>query len=88
MATDYQMRSESIDAALMETGSEEFKADLAAVMTTLRPYRDFTVAEAVARIGRVTPVKGRDDMLLIRPCDHAPGSRDVDWALIRQNLPQ
>ena len=68
-------------------GSSGLKEIVTDVRAFLRPYRTMTIRDAVRRVAAMEPVTERRGAPTVRPREYSPGSRNVDWPLIKRHLP-
>jgi hypothetical protein len=69
-----------------ENGSPQLRLKTAEARKFLRTFEGMTLDDAIRRISAMKPADL--DTPLIKPADFSPGSRRVDWMLIRQHLPE
>jgi hypothetical protein len=75
-------------AKLIEAkGSPELKEALSDARTFLRTFQRMSVSEAVDYVATLEKVGSGRRTPLIQPFKFAPGSQNVNWELIRRNVP-
>jgi hypothetical protein len=68
-------------------GSLELKRDLSEARRFLKTFEGKTVSQAVRQVAAMEKVGSGQRLPVIRPTKFAPGSQNVDWELIKKNLP-
>ncbi len=69
-------------------GSEELRRELVSLREVLDEFERASVGEAMHKASSMTKAEKGRVMTVINPHALAPGSRKVDWELIRKHLPE
>jgi hypothetical protein len=77
-----------ISKVIRVKGSEELKQKLAEALEFLKTFKDMSIRQAVHHVSTMKKARKGKEMLAIQPMKLAPGSKHVDWELIKQNLPR
>lgn len=76
-----------ISKVINTKGSEDLKQKLAEALDFLKTFKGMSVSQAVRHVSTMEKASSGKEMLAIQPMKLAPGSKNVDWELIKKNLP-
>ncbi len=68
-------------------GSKELNQQLSEALAFLHRFHPLSVSEAVQYVSTLEKAGDGKTLMLLQPMKFAPGSRQVDWELIRKNVP-
>jgi hypothetical protein len=78
----------TISRVIQAKGSKELKQKLAEVQEILGPFEGLSVSEAVQKVSAMEKAGRGKDAPRVQTMKFAPGSQQVDWDLIKKNLPK
>lgn len=77
----------TISKVIHAKGSKELKQKLEEVRELLKPYEGLSVSQAAQKISKMEKAGRGKDAPRVQPLKFAPGSQQVDWELIKKNVP-
>lgn len=78
----------TISKVIHAKGSKELKQKLAEVRELLRPFEGLSVSQAAQKVSKMQKAGREKDAPRVQPLKFAPGSQQVDWDLIKKNVPK
>lgn len=78
----------TISKVIDARGSKELKQKLAEVRELLKPFEGLSVSQAAQKVSKMQKAGRGKDAPRVQPLKFAPGSRQVDWELIKKNVPK
>ncbi|MGE0645526.1 MAG: hypothetical protein AB7P24_17845 [Nitrospira sp.] len=78
----------TISKVIQAKGSKELKQKLAEVRELLKPFEGLAVSQAAQKVSTMEKAGRGKDAPRVQPLKFAPGSQQVDWELIKKNVPK
>lgn len=79
---------QTISKVIHAKGSKELKQKLAEARELLKPFEGLSVSQAAQRVSKMEKAGRGKDTPRVQPLKFAPGSQQVDWELIKKNVPK
>lgn len=79
---------QTISKVIQAKGSKELKQKLGEVRELLKPFEGLSVSQAAQKVSKMEKAGRGKDAPRVQPLKFAPGSQQVDWELIKKNVPK